>query len=105
MDLPQGGLHEDLCFHAQQAAEKSLKAIYQHRGWTFRYVHDLEELLTGLAEHGVKIPDGIERCLELTSYASEARYPGLYEAVTPVEHARAVEIAEQVLSWAESLVV
>ena len=49
IDLPEDGLYEDLCFHTQQAAEKSLKAIYQHHGWTFRYVHDLEELLTGLS--------------------------------------------------------
>ena len=102
MELPEDGLYEDLCFHAQQAAEKSLKAIYQHHGWTFRYVHDLEELLTGLSGHGVEIPDGIERCLDLTSYASEARYPGLYEPVTSAEHSQAVQIAEQVLQWAES---
>jgi HEPN domain-containing protein len=25
--LPEGAFHEDLCFHAQQAAEKSLKAV------------------------------------------------------------------------------
>jgi len=36
--LPPGGFYEDLCFHAQQAAEKALKAIYQHHSWTFRYV-------------------------------------------------------------------
>jgi HEPN domain-containing protein len=34
--LPEGALLEDLCFHAQQAAEKALKAVYQHQGWTFR---------------------------------------------------------------------
>lgn len=48
--LPRGGFYEDLCFHAQQAAEKALKAIYVGRGWRFRYVHDLDELLTGLRE-------------------------------------------------------
>jgi len=33
--LPQGAIYEDLCFHAQQAAEKALKAVYQHHGWPF----------------------------------------------------------------------
>ncbi len=28
--LPEGAFYEDLCFHAQQAAEKALKAVYQH---------------------------------------------------------------------------
>jgi HEPN domain-containing protein len=51
--LPEGGFYEDLCFHAQQAAEKALKALYLSRGWAFRYVHDLEELITGLRQHGL----------------------------------------------------
>ena len=37
--LPEGAFYEDLCFHAQQAAEKALKAVYRHRGWSFRYTH------------------------------------------------------------------
>jgi len=39
--LPEGAFYEDLCFHAQQAAEKSLKAVYQYFGKRFRYTHDL----------------------------------------------------------------
>jgi HEPN domain-containing protein len=38
--LPEGGFYEDLCFHAQQAAEKALKALYLSRDWAFRYIHD-----------------------------------------------------------------
>jgi HEPN domain-containing protein len=40
--LRHGGFYEDLCFHAQQAAEKTLKAIYLDRGWTFRYVREFQ---------------------------------------------------------------
>ena len=29
--LPEGVNYEDLCFHAQQAAEKALKAVYQNK--------------------------------------------------------------------------
>lgn len=35
LPLPEGAFYEDLCFHAQQAAEKALKAVYQDHGWTF----------------------------------------------------------------------
>lgn len=35
--LPRGTLYEDLCFHAQQAAEKAMKAVYVHRHVTFRF--------------------------------------------------------------------
>jgi HEPN domain-containing protein len=30
--LPQGGYLDDLCYHAQQAAEKALKAVHIHQG-------------------------------------------------------------------------
>lgn len=33
--LPEGAFYEDLCFHAQQAAEKALKAVYQCHGGRF----------------------------------------------------------------------
>jgi len=39
--LPKGAFYEDLCFHAQQAAEKAIKAVYQFYGKSFRYTHDI----------------------------------------------------------------
>lgn len=102
--LPAGALYEDLCFHAQQAAEKALKAVYQRRGWTFRYVRDLKELLAGLREKGLVVPDNLEEATRLTSYAFEFRYPGVEEPVTKGEYEQAVTLAENVLRWAESQV-
>jgi hypothetical protein len=32
---------EDLCFDAQQAAEKAVKAVFIHRGIDFPYVHTI----------------------------------------------------------------
>ncbi len=58
--LPEGGFYEDLCFHAQQAAEKALKSVYLHKAWSFRYVHDLEELITGLRQNGLAVPEDVE---------------------------------------------
>ena len=57
--LPEEALYEDLCFHAQQAAEKALKAIYQHHNWEFRYTHDLDELISGLKREGLEIPQSV----------------------------------------------
>lgn len=36
---------EDLCFQAQQAVEKAVKAVLIQRGVRFSYVHDIAELL------------------------------------------------------------
>jgi len=43
--LPQGGLYELLCFHAQHAAEKSVKAVLLHYGIEPPRTHNLERLI------------------------------------------------------------
>lgn len=101
--LPAGGFYEDLCFHAQQAAEKAIKAVHIHHGWTFRYVHDMEELITGLRQEGLEVPKKVEEVVALTTFAFEARYPGPGEPVSEEEYQDALAIAEAVVRWAESL--
>lgn len=64
---------EDQCFLAQQAAEKAIKAVYQHKGLLFRYTHDLEELGKGLEDSGVPIPSVVKEATILTRYAFEER--------------------------------
>lgn len=102
--LPQGAFYEDLCFHCQQAAEKALKAVYQHLGKRFRYTHDLDELITGLKKEGVDIPSNVVEAALLTPYAWEARYPGLSEPVTIEEYHEAIRQAELVLKWAKEVI-
>ena len=43
---------EDLCFEAEQAAEKAIKVLLIKREVAFPYVHDLARLLTVLEEAG-----------------------------------------------------
>lgn len=100
----EGVFREDLCFLAQQAAEKAIKAIYQYQGLLFRYTHDLEELGQGLEDSGVPIPLAIKEAVVLTKYAAETRYPGIYEPVTESEYQEAVNLAEAVVMWAEQLI-
>ena len=102
--LPEGGLLEDLCYHAQQAAEKAIKALYRNYGWPFRYVHVIEELLSGLKQQGVDVPDDVMGAIILTDYATTGRYPGREEPVTPEEYAEAVALAETALAWATDIV-
>jgi len=99
--LPQGAFYEDLCFHAQQAAEKALKAVYLHHGWSFRYTHDLEELVTNLRRKGLAVPAVVDEATILTSFAWEARYPGLSEPVSDEEYREAIRHAQAVMTWAE----
>ncbi len=38
-------LHDSICFHCQQTAEKYLKALVQELGQVVKRTHDLEDLL------------------------------------------------------------
>ncbi len=91
---------EDLCFDAQQAAEKAIKAVLMERSVEFPYVHDLARLLTLLEESGVDIPAPVRAVETLTPYAVIARYPTLFEPVTEEQYREAVELAQTVVQWA-----
>ncbi|MDP2183224.1 MAG: HEPN domain-containing protein [Actinomycetota bacterium] len=63
------------CWHAQQAAEKALKAALLEQGSTFPRTHNLLALRALLnAERAEQLRP--EDLAELTAWAVEARYPG-----------------------------
>lgn len=92
---------EDLCFDAQQAAEKAIKAVMIARGIEFPYVHDLGSLLSFLEEIEEPVPEAIRTAVSLTTYATATRYPNTGAPVTEQEYQDAVAIAEAVVRWAE----
>jgi len=91
---------EDLCFDAQQAAEKAIKAVLIRRGVSFPYVHDIAHLLTLLEQAGAQIPSQIRDAEQLTRFAVVARYPGLAEPVTDTQYQEAVTSPAAVVHWA-----
>ena len=98
----QGVFLEDLCFEAQQAAEKALKAVCVRHNLDFPKTHSLVLLMDILETGGVQIPSEVKAADVLTGYAVQARYPGWGEEVTEAEYQRVLEVARQVVSWAES---
>lgn len=97
---PRGPM-DTVAFHAQQCAEKYLKALLCFRGEHVPRIHDVEALLTR-----TRIWDDIEVTVEesrlLTDYATVTRYPGDYEPVSHEEAALAVEIATRIRSAVRS---
>lgn len=91
---------EDLCFDAQQAAEKAIKAVLVNGEVAFPYVHDLVALLTLVESSGVAVPEAVRNAGRLSRFAVETRYPGLAEPVSREEYERAVATADAVVSWA-----
>ena len=94
---------EDLCFEAQQAAEKAIKALLISRNIEYPYVHDLARLLSMLEETGEAVPDTVRKAEELTPYALITRYPGPTRPVALEEYAATIEIAGAVVRWAEEV--
>ncbi|MHC4666256.1 MAG: HEPN domain-containing protein [Planctomycetota bacterium] len=68
--------YDGVCFHAQQCAEKYLKASLCEAGISFSKIHDLVALL----EQVLDIEPGWERFREDLAYLSDSavtfRYPG-----------------------------
>ena len=98
----EGAYLEDLCFEAQQAAEKAIKAVMIKRNMEFPYVHDLGRLLELLKQAGEEVPADLVRAGELTPYAVDTRYPGTSEPVDQQQYRDAIEIAETVVRWAKN---
>ena len=69
-------LHDQVCFHCQQSAEKYLKALLEEQGLPVPKTHDLEILLSNLATQFpalLKLRRGLSI---LVDYAVDSRYPG-----------------------------
>ena len=95
---------EDLCFDAQQAAERAIKALLIHLNTPFPYVHDLALLLSVVEQSGQGVPPAIRRAARLTRYAVVTRYPGMSEPVTLEEYEAAVSTAAEVVGWVDQMI-
>jgi HEPN domain-containing protein len=91
-----------VAFHAQQCAEKYLKALLVLDSIDFPKIHDIGEL-TALLSRGVAIGISVEKQRRLTSYATMTRYPGDHEPISLTEAREAVEIAERIRAQTRSL--
>ena len=103
---PTDAVWEDLCFDAQQAVEKALKAVLDRFKIDFPKTHSLETLFHLLEISGHPAPPSLLEAKDLTDYAVEMRHPFPEEGeeVTEEDHRRALAIAEKVVRWAEGMI-
>lgn len=66
-----------ICFFAQQCAEKAIKAILVFEEVNFRKNHDLDRL-RDLIPEGWKVKEQFPDLAELTIWSVESRYPATY---------------------------
>jgi len=82
------------CFHAQQCAEKYLKALLIFKDFDFPKSHDLVTLDSLCAQNGILTGFDAEKLTDLSKHAIQTRYPG--NQPTPEEAKEAIEIAAEV---------
>jgi HEPN domain-containing protein len=73
---------DTLGFHAQQAAEKLLKAVLASRGVDYPKTHNLRVLIELLTENGIRLPETLSGITRLTQFGSTFRY----DTPEPVPH-------------------
>src|SRR3954447_8250973 len=69
-------VHDGVCFHRQQCAEKYLKGLMEEIGLPVPKTHVLSVLLTALAPHHPTLWSLRRGLLFLTNFAVKTRYPG-----------------------------
>jgi HEPN domain-containing protein len=84
-----------IAFHAQQSAEKYLKAYLVSQEVDFPYTHSIATLLKLCDKYALQIKE-IQDADLLTPYAITARYPGQDERVTKRETLKAIAMAKKV---------
>lgn len=99
LGAPEAGLWADVCFHAQQATEKALKAFLAFHDRPFRKTHSIEEVGRACAAIDAALTPLVDDAAPLTEYAWRFRYPGDAEEPSRDEARDAAEIARRVVAF------
>ena len=90
-------------FHAQQAAEKALKAFLAWHDEPFRKTHSIEELRRACVAIAPDLAPVIDSAVPLTEYAWKFRYPGDAGEPSREETERALQSARSLVLAVEAL--
>ncbi len=99
------GLYHNACYHAQQAAEKALKAVLLHEITTFPKTHDLSRLVDAIRVSQPAFPEYTLESAVLNEYSIDMRYePEVLTDVDLEEAKAAISYAETILDHARQFV-
>lgn len=87
---------DTVCFHAQQAAEKILKAFLVFHGLQPQRTHDCERLLRDCVPFDAALAALFNDCTLLSDYGVNSRYPDVGVTPDSVEAADALAAMERV---------
>lgn len=92
-----------LGFHAEQAIEKSLKAVLALREIDYPRTHNLRVLAGLVRSIGITLPPDVDRLGEFTPYGAVTRYESVADFEVAEEYDRewSLECVERTVAWAE----
>lgn len=93
---------EILGFHAQQAAEKMLKAVLAVQQIKFPFTHRLTELMDAIKSAGIPFPEEFEELRFLTPFAVEFRYDFLGDEDDSFDIPATIALLDTVYRWASA---
>jgi len=82
-------------FHAQQAAEKYVKAYLTWNQIDFPKTHNIGALIVLISGHNEELAERLKPAILLSSYAVEARYPADIPDISNCEAEDALNLAER----------
>ena len=92
-------------FHAQQAAEKLLKAVIAAAGSEYPLTHRLAELIDRAKQAGADLPCEFEDARHLTTFAVEFRYDVFPEdPEEPLDKAETRQLLRDLRAWTEAFI-
>jgi HEPN domain-containing protein len=95
---------EILGFHAQQAAEKMLKAVLIAKGIDFPLTHRLTDLIDISKKHDINFPTQLEEIRFLNPFAVDFRYEIYEDDEEPVDLEGIFNLLTQLHRWVISTI-
>ena len=89
-------------FHAQQAVEKSLKAVLASSGIEFPYTHDLDGLAELCRRGGIDVPAKLADVDHLSPYGVQLRYGA--SRPSGLDRDQALRWAADAIAWAQGVI-
>lgn len=98
-------LTDNICFHAQQAAEKYLKAFLVYSGLHVDKIHYLPRLIELCGKADPEFHSLMEDAREITDYAASGRYPDVWDEIPLSEAVEAVRRAENIMAFVKGKIL
>lgn len=92
-------LTDNICYHAQQMAEKYLKAFLVYSDLHVEQIHYLPRLVELCGKADSEFMELMEIAREITDYSTSGRYPDDWSEIPLPEAQEAIDNAEKVMTF------